>query len=37
MEQKKTVQQSKKNKLMSTQLHLNIAEVRDNVFMLKNG
>lgn len=36
MEQNKTVKQAKKNPQASTQLYLNLAEIRDNVFVLKN-
>lgn len=34
---KESVKKAKKNKLESTQLHLKIAEIRDNVAVLKNG
>ncbi len=37
MEKTKTVQQKKGNIQQSTQMYLNVAEVRDNVFILKNG
>lgn len=37
MEPNKSVQQKKGNAQQSTQLYLNIAEIRDNVFVLKNG
>lgn len=37
MQNSKTVQQKKSNPQQSTQLYLNIAEVRDDVFTLKNG
>ena len=37
MEQQKTVQQKNGNLQQSTQLYLNIAEIRDDVFVLKNG
>lgn len=36
-EMKKTVKAGKRNKKMSTQLYLKVAEVRDNVAVLKNG
>lgn len=37
MVKNKTVQQKKGNVQQSTQLYLNIAEIRDDVFILKNG
>ena len=37
MEKAKSVQQKKGSIQQSTQLYLNIAEIRDNVFVLKNG
>lgn len=37
MQNSKTVQQKKGNVQQSTQLYLNIAEVRDDTFILKNG
>ncbi len=37
MNKHKSVQQKKGNMQQSTQLYLNIAELRDDVFILKNG
>lgn len=37
MTNKSTVQQKKGNLQTSTQLYLNLSEIRDNVFVLKNG
>ena len=37
MKENKSVKQKKDNPKASTQLYLNIAEIRDNVFVLKNG
>lgn len=36
-QKKETVKNAKKNVASSTQMHLNIAEIRDNLIILKNG